>query len=139
LLPGRPVNIGGSVKIVNTQGVPPNSLTNAICNTEIGQNLALVANPSSAPFVVGAAFADSADLNGLPFSSCVPNTITGNTEIGGNSASITGIGHVFLGNLACEGNDPAPSGSANIVVGQREGQCQDPSVFREPRPANQRS
>jgi hypothetical protein len=128
-LPGRPVNIGGSVAIFGTAGVPPNSLTNAICNAEIGQNLALDRNRTTAPFVLGAAFADSSYLNGLPFSPCVPNTIVGNTSISQNNAAVTGVGNVFLGNLTCQGNTPAPSGSANIVVGQRQSQCQSASVF----------
>jgi hypothetical protein len=49
--------------------------------------------------------------------------IDGNLQAYDNTGAMTIVGNQVAGNLQCDGNDPPPSGSSNVVGGNMEDQC----------------
>lgn len=101
---------------VVTGGVNVNQaeLGSVICRSEIDGNVVL--RGSGDLIQLG----DSA-----PVTDCEFNVFGGGVTVTDNTADIRISNNVIRGNLACSGNDPAPTGSNNRIRGQATGQCAD--------------
>jgi hypothetical protein len=89
-------------------------LGSVVCRSEIDGNVVL---------------SGSGDLiqlgDSAPVTDCEFNVFGGSVTVTDNTADIRISDNVIRGDLACSGNDPAPTGSGNRIRGEATGQCAD--------------
>jgi hypothetical protein len=89
-------------------------LGSVVCRSEIDGNVAVSGS------------GDLIQLGGsAPVTDCEFNVFGGSVTVTDNTADIRISDNVIRGDLACAGNDPAPTGSGNRIRGEATGQCAD--------------
>jgi len=109
-------SVGGDVQADHTLSFPPVPISafneNYLCNTTVGGNVQIQQSLTAAPWDIGT---EDECTGG-------PATVAGNLQFNNNNAASDISNNIVGGDLSCQNNVPAPTGS-NDTAKQTSGQC----------------